>query len=143
MGLMLGSMLASEVLRAVGYDEAVSLAGGDYSASEYKAIISRCDLVVAERMHAAIAGLSTGVPTMVVGYSIKAGGILTDMLGEELTQSCALVPLNDFLEAGAGLERTRRAWENREALGERLAAQLPLMKQRASAAFDILTKPFS
>jgi colanic acid/amylovoran biosynthesis protein len=133
-------VLATEIQRRLGYDDGVRLAGGNFSAEEFKAIISRCDFLVAERMHAAIAGLSTGVPTLVVGYSIKARGILSDLLGPELTESCAIIPLEDFLEPGAGAIRAKKAWENRDTLSERLNESLPAARERAAEAFNILQR---
>ena len=133
-------VLATEIQRRLGYDDGVRLAGGNFSAEEFKAIISRCDFLVAERMHAAIAGLSTGVPTMVVGYSIKAKGILSDLLGPELTESCALIPLEDFLKPGAVAARAKEAWANRDTLSARLRESLPAARERAANAFSILQR---
>lgn len=116
--------------------ERVRLAGGDFSAGDYKAIISRCDLVVAERMHAAIAGLSTGVPTLLIGYSIKAEGILTDLLGAALTKSAALISIQDFLAPGAGLSRVEAAWHGRAELASALQASLPGMKSKSRQAYE-------
>jgi len=129
-------VIATEILRRIGHDPRVRLAGGDFSASDYKAIISRCDLVVAERMHAAIAGLSTGVPTLVIGYSIKAEGILNDLLGKELTQNAALISIKDFLAPGAGLARVQSAWQNRQAIADALATALPDARERSRQAYD-------
>ena len=67
---------------------------------------------------AAIAGLSTGVPTLVIGYSIKAEGILTDLLGTDLTKNAALISIQDFLAPGAGLARVQAA-EGRMPSGHR------------------------
>ena len=49
------------------------------NAAELKQIIRTADILIAERMHAAIAGLSQLVRTVVLGYSIKAEGILRDL----------------------------------------------------------------
>ncbi len=54
----------------------------DCGASELKGYISRCRFLVAARTHASIAGYSTGVPTLVVGYSVKAEGIARDLFGD-------------------------------------------------------------
>lgn len=47
--------------------------------SQIKYLISKCALLVCCRTHASIAGYSTGVPTLVVGYSIKSKGIGLDL----------------------------------------------------------------
>lgn len=61
--------------------ERVGLVGGEYSATEYKSIISRCEAFIGARTHATIAAYSTCVPTLVIGYSIKSKGIAKDIFG--------------------------------------------------------------
>ena len=56
---------------------------GDYKAPELKYIISRCRMFVGARTHSTIAAYSTMVPTLVVGYSVKARGIATDIFGTD------------------------------------------------------------
>lgn len=53
------------------------------NAEELKYIISQCRFLVAARTHASIAAYSTQVPTLVVGYSVKARGIARDIFGLE------------------------------------------------------------
>lgn len=48
-----------------------------YKADELKAVISLCVLFVGARMHANIAALSSGVPTLAISYSHKTEGILS------------------------------------------------------------------
>lgn len=89
------SLLALEILRRLNYNPRVRLVDGGHTAVEFKTLIAAADFVISERMHAAIAGLSTGVPTLVIGYSVKALGILSDTLGAELAARC-LVSIGDF-----------------------------------------------
>jgi polysaccharide pyruvyl transferase WcaK-like protein len=51
-------------------------------AEQIKGIISKCRFMVAARTHASIAAYSTCVPTLVVGYSVKARGIAKDLFGD-------------------------------------------------------------
>lgn len=53
----------------------------DDNAERLKGIISKCRFMVAARTHASIAAYSTGIPTLVVGYSVKAKGIAKDIFG--------------------------------------------------------------
>ncbi len=53
----------------------------DYSCEELKYIISKCRLFIGARTHSTIAAYSTCVPTLVIGYSVKAKGIATDLFG--------------------------------------------------------------
>lgn len=55
----------------------------DHNCMELKGIISQCSFFVGARTHATIAAYSTGVPTLVVGYSVKARGIARDLFGTE------------------------------------------------------------
>ena len=55
----------------------------DHPAEELKGIIARCRFMVAARTHASIAAYSSQVPTLVIGYSVKARGIARDIFGSE------------------------------------------------------------
>jgi len=55
----------------------------DHPAMALKGFIARCRFMVAARTHASIAAYSQGVPTLVVGYSVKARGIARDIFGTE------------------------------------------------------------
>ena len=46
-------------------------------------IISKCRFFVVARTHATIAAYSTGVPTIVISYSVKSRGIARDLFGDE------------------------------------------------------------
>lgn len=54
-----------------------------YNSKQLKYIISQCKVLVAARTHASIAGYSSCVPTLVVGYSVKAVGIAKDLFGTD------------------------------------------------------------
>lgn len=55
----------------------------DSSAEVLKGYISQCRYMIAARTHASIAAYSTGVPTFVLGYSVKSIGIAKDIFGDE------------------------------------------------------------
>ena len=61
----------------------VFLLPDNLNATEYKGYIARMRFFIGARTHATIAAYSTGVPTMVLGYSIKSKGIAKDIFGEE------------------------------------------------------------
>ena len=54
---------------------------GDYNCMELKGFISRCRMFIGARTHSTIAAYSTCVPTLVIGYSVKAKGIAKDIFG--------------------------------------------------------------
>lgn len=53
------------------------------TAPQIKGYISRLCALVTARTHASVAGYSTAVPTLVIGYSVKARGIARDLFGRE------------------------------------------------------------
>ena len=61
----------------------VFLLPNNLNATEYKGYIARMRFFIGARTHATIAAYSTGVPTMVLGYSVKSKGIAKDIFGEE------------------------------------------------------------
>lgn len=83
----------------------------DCNCSELKGIISKCRFFVGARTHATIAAYSTGVPTLVVGYSVKAKGIAQEIFGSDknyvipvqnLTDRDDLVKAFQWLELNEG-----------------------------------------
>jgi colanic acid/amylovoran biosynthesis protein len=131
-------VLATQMVRHFNFDPRLQIAGGDYSASELKGIISQCDLVVAERMHACIAGLSSAVCTVAIGYSVKAEGILCDLFEREQVQGGLLLPIQNFLDEKQACDKVRRAWQMRAAVQARLRQQLPEVQRRAGMTFDLI-----
>lgn len=55
----------------------------DLPCQKIKYIISNCKAFIGARTHATIAAYSSCVPTLVVGYSVKARGIARDLFGSE------------------------------------------------------------
>lgn len=53
----------------------------DHNCMELKGYIARCRIFIGARTHATIAAYSSCVPTLVVGYSVKAKGIAKDIFG--------------------------------------------------------------
>lgn len=54
-----------------------------YNAKQYKGCISNLRFFIGARTHATIAAYSSGVPTFVIGYSVKSKGIATDLFGDD------------------------------------------------------------
>ena len=78
----------------------------DSPAEVLKGYISRCSFFVGARTHSTIAAYSTGVPTLVIGYSVKSRGIATDLFGtydnyvlpvQELDDPQALIRSYEFI----------------------------------------------
>lgn len=132
------TLIARELQSRAGDDRRVSVAGA-LTAAELKGLISGCELLIAERMHAAIAGLSSGVPTLTVGYSRKAEGIMRQVLGNEVGRSL-VTPIERFVEPGCAVDAICSAWMRRREIRETLALRLPAVRQMAARNFDLVAE---
>ncbi len=54
----------------------------EYSAKQIKGFIARCRAFIGARTHSTIAAYSSGVPTLVLGYSVKSVNIAKDLFGK-------------------------------------------------------------
>lgn len=109
----------------------------DCNATELKGFIARCRFLVAARTHASIAGYSSCVPTLVLGYSVKSRGIARDLFGTEkgyVLPVQALKSGHDLTEAFRGMAQQEH--EIRTALEE----IMPRYRQRAEAGTSELNK---
>jgi colanic acid/amylovoran biosynthesis protein len=109
--------------------ERVATLEGSYTASEIKWLIGRCGFFVGARMHACIAAVSQGIPTVVQAYSKKAEGVMR-LAGAGET----VVDLRDrSLEES--LAETIERFENRDALRAKLDEAMPTAKRRVEGFF--------
>ncbi len=92
-----------------------------------KGAIARCRFLVAARTHASIAAYSTGVPTLVAGYSVKARGIARDLFGEEDGHVLPVQTMNDPDALG---DAFFRMMAREEELKRRYASALPAYRER-------------
>jgi len=130
-------ILATQMLRQLNFDPRVRLAGADFSARELKAMISRSVFFVAERMHAGIAGLSTGVPGLLVSYSVKAEGITADLFSGENRARCCIT-LDRFMDAEVACAAAREVHSNRSEISRQLHERLPAVKAAADENYRLL-----
>lgn len=131
-------ILCTALVRRCGFNPSIRMASGDLNASELKGLISTCDLVVAERMHAAIAGLSSGRPTALIGYSVKAFGVAADFVGDRQADGTQVIPVKDFMQGGKAIDWVEARWAEREQTGVLVRERLPEVQQRAMKNFDLV-----
>ena len=132
-------IIQTRLHRQLAFDSRVSIAAADLSASEYKAIISDADFLIAERMHAAIAGISSFVPTVIVSYSLKAQGLAFEAYGEDiLSHVPPLYQASDYRNISHVLESLQIAWYARYDLQHSLEENVPKLVARASDSFALL-----
>jgi colanic acid/amylovoran biosynthesis protein len=104
-----------------------------HCAAELKWIISQCSVFAGARTHSTIAALSSCVPTLSFGYSIKATGINRDIFGHtDYCMPVASVRVAEFVEKLAYL------MDHQETIRGLLEARLPAMKSTALNAGALL-----
>lgn len=106
----------------------------DHTAPQLKGFIARCRFFVGARTHAVIAAYSSGVPTLAVGYSVKARGIARDLLG---TEEGNVLPVQELAGEDALKRDFCRLMEREEELRGVLCRNLPeyLSRSRAAAGY--------
>lgn len=93
-----------------------------YSCNELKYIISKCRFLIASRTHASIAGYSSLVPTLVLGYSIKSKGIAKDIFGEHENY---VLPVQDVLNEDKLLKKFEHLLKNEIKIKDILIKEMP------------------
>lgn len=107
----------------------------DHTAPELKYIISQCSFFVGARTHATIAAYSSCVPTLVVGYSVKARGIARDLFG---TEDGYVLPVQSLNESGQLTQTFRELYEKRMSVESHLQKIVPDYCARAGAAVNAI-----
>jgi colanic acid/amylovoran biosynthesis protein len=131
--------LATSLHRQTGFDRRVWVAGEDLNASEYKGLISGCQMVVAERMHAAIAGLSAQVPTVMVAYSLKVEGIAAMAYASlDSGPDSMIIKANTLRQSLDVMGQLKGIWQRRQAVQECLSKSIPAIQALASKNYDHL-----
>ncbi|MFQ5415470.1 MAG: polysaccharide pyruvyl transferase family protein [Myxococcota bacterium] len=102
-----------------------------------KWVIGRCDWFAGARMHACIAALSQGIPTMGLAYSDKMKGVF-DTAG-------VAEAIGDLRSADARdvIERALSSARGRAAVGDRLRAALPGLRERHREQFRVMASVIS
>ena len=134
-------IIQTNLHRQLAFDSRVSIAASDLSASEYKAIIADADFLIAERMHAAVAGISSFVPTVIASYSLKAQGLVREAYCDHILQNSApLYQASDYRDISLILDTLKVAWSAREELRKSLRNNVPSLIERASSNFVLLAE---
>lgn len=107
----------------------------DHTAPELKYIISKCSFFVGARTHATIAAYSTCVPTLVVGYSVKARGIARDLFGSEKGY---VLPVQEMTCPNQLTEAFCSLYEKRNRIAAHLEQMMPGYLSSAQAAIDAI-----
>jgi len=100
---------------------------GDYTPSELRGIISRCDIFIGTRMHAVISALSVHVPSLAISYVHKTKGIL-----EAANQSRWVCKIQNITYEGL-VEKVAELWREKEQIRLHLSRQMPKVRNQALA----------
>lgn len=103
----------------------------DCNCIELKGYISRCRLFIGARTHATIAAYSTCVPTLVVGYSVKAKGIAKDIFG---TYENYVIPVQILENSDDLINSFKWIYKNEDNIKEHLNKFMPDYKRKGLEA---------
>ncbi|MBR0348203.1 MAG: polysaccharide pyruvyl transferase family protein [Clostridia bacterium] len=108
----------------------------DLNAKQYKGYIANTRFFIGARTHATIAAYSSGVPTAVLGYSVKSRGLAKDLFREEkyVLNSRALTDAQPIIDEFNALI------ENEEEIKETLMKKMPVYLRNAMQMGDKLIK---
>lgn len=112
----------------------------DQNCTQLKDIISRCEVFVGARTHSTIAAYSTCIPTLVVGYSVKARGIAKDLFG---TDENYVLPVQGLKEDADLWNAFRWVYQRKDDIRNHLQEIMPDYIERAKSAGELLKERFS
>lgn len=126
----------AELYRGYENNERVMLLP-DMSCGQLKYVIASCRAFIGARTHATIAAYSSFVPTLVVGYSVKALGIARDLFGREENY---VLPVQTLQEADALIRAYEWLMGEEEAIRARLREIMPEYCAKAAQAGEEIRK---
>ncbi len=107
----------------------------DHNAEELKGFIARCRFMVVARTHASIAAYSTQVPTLVIGYSVKARGIAKDIFG---TEKNYVIPVQSLSQENDLVAGFRWLVENETKIRDLYKRRIPEYVEKVYEVRDML-----
>lgn len=105
----------------------------DMSCEKIKGCISKCRFFIGARTHATIAAYSTCVPTLVVGYSVKARGIAKDLFG---TEENYVIPVQNLHNEYEVLNHFKWLYDNEKSVKDKLHNIMVNYKNNAFIAYE-------
>ena len=109
----------------------------DMSCQKIKYVISKCRAFIGARTHSTIAAYSSGVPTLVVGYSVKARGIARDLFG---TEEHYVLPVQTLSDSEELIEAYEWMMAREGEIRDRLSEIMPSYCKEAVKAGDEIRK---
>ena len=128
-----------QILLDRGLSDQVTCLDGVYEAWQTKAIIGNFDMLVSGRVHAAVAGLSQSVPTVIIdyGHAPKA---------HKLRGFAAVSGVSDFIvdptNTSQLTETVKTCWLERHAIRQHLDFHIPRVIDLSRSSFNCLRELF-
>ena len=124
-----------ELVENINKKDHLRIIRGTYKPEEMRKIIGSLDFLVSGRLHAAISGLSQGVPTVIIDYGFEPRG-------HKLLGVSKLMDIEDLFcdpnIQGDMLEKIKKGWQNKSIYKEKINTQIIEVKLLAKKNFDIL-----
>ncbi|MGW2702300.1 polysaccharide pyruvyl transferase family protein [Streptomyces sp. NPDC001340] len=131
-------ILAARIAEAAGMPQVVALPG-TLTASDYKGVLSHAELVISERLHAAIGALSGGVPAIAIGHSHKFNGVLAETYGDTVDVDDIHADVRAFARDNTVIDRIVHDTDA-TVLRTSLQQRLPLITDRARSDFAQISR---
>lgn len=124
-------LFLKQVADQAGKPGQIVVAPPNLSTAQSKWLISRVKVFAGTRTHSTLAAISSGVPTICIGYSLKAKGIAKDVYGhlDWYIDGKELIKAPDML-----IERLKNILEQEIALRSYIASVNPVLQERARDA---------
>lgn len=116
--------------------ERIAILPPTLNATQYKGYIANTRFFVGARTHATIAAYSSGVPTIVLGYSVKARGIAKDVFGEDKF----VLNFNSLTDSKVLEKEFLKLVVNEKEIRKELMGSIPLRMRSAMEAGEMLLK---
>lgn len=128
-----------KLYESLGDKSRVSFIAADntYNCSQLKYVIGQCKAFIPARTHASIAAYSQEVPTLVVGYSVKAKGIAKDLFG---TEEGYVLPVQDLKTPEDLSKEFFEFMDKAKSVKGHLAKILPAYKKSIKQEAKVLNK---
>lgn len=92
--------------------ESIYIVKSRHNQSEVKSIIGNCDFFIGSRMHACIAALSQGVPTIGIAYSKKFVGVFESIGASDSVMDCRKMCVEEIKSAILNIYKNRAVLRN-------------------------------
>ncbi len=131
-------ILATRIAADCGLPQVMAVPGA-LGAMDYKGIFAGAELAIAERLHAAIGALSSGVPAVAIGHSQKFNGVPAETYGPHIPVEHFHSDIHAFAQVPSTVDRLVHETDV-HGMQQALTTRLPLIVQRVREDFTLLEK---